>query len=85
MPPPRKQRAMVRVEAAGQIYKQMQSFTGGTVTETPDMSIKITRWTRACWMRIRWYLRELFDQLKVALSLKTRSVKGEAIEALLYG
>ena len=32
----------------------------------------------------RWYLRELYDQLKVALSLKTRLVKTEAIEALPY-
>ena len=36
-------------------------------------------------MRIRRYLRELCDQPKVALSLKTRMVKAEAIEALLYG
>ena len=45
MPPPRKPRIMVRVEAAGQIYKQMQSFTylGGAVTETLDMSVEIAR------------------------------------------
>ena len=36
-------------------------------------------------MRIRRYLRELYDQPKVALSLKTRMVKAEAIEAFLYG
>ena len=42
-------------------------------------------WTRACWMRIRRYSRELYGQPKVALSLKTRMVKVEAIEALLYG
>ena len=36
-------------------------------------------------MRIRRYLRELYDQPKVALSLKTRMVKAEAIKALLYG
>ena len=36
-------------------------------------------------MRISRYLRELYDQPKVALSLKTRMVKAEAIEALLYG
>ena len=36
-------------------------------------------------MRIRRYLRELYDQPKVALALKTRMVKAEAIEALLYG
>ena len=44
-----------------QIYKQVQSFTylGGAVTETPDMSVEIARRTRACWMCIRRYLREL--------------------------
>ena len=87
MPPPRTPRTMVRVEAAGQTYKQVQSFTylGGAVTETPDMSVEIARRTRACWMLIRRYLRELYDQPKVALSLKIRMVKSEAIEALLYG
>ena len=58
----------------------------GAVTEVPDMSVEIARRTRACWMRIRRYLRELFDQPKVALSLKIRMAKAEAIEALLlYG
>ena len=87
MPPPRKPRTMLRVEAAGKIYKQVQSFTylGGAVTQTPDMSVEIARRTRACWMRIRRYLRELYDQPKVTLSLKTRIVKAEAIETLLYG
>ena len=87
MPPPRTPRTLVRIEAAGQIYKQVQSFTylGGAVTETPDMSVEIARRTRACWMRIRRYSRELYGQPKVALSLKTRMVKAEAIEALLYG
>ena len=70
MPPPRTPRTMVRIEAAGQIYKQVQSFTylGGAVTETTDTSVEITRRTRACWMRIRRYSRELYGQPKVALS-----------------
>ena len=74
MPPPRTPRMMVRVEAGGQIYKQVQLFTypGGAVTGTPDMSVEIARRTRACSMRIRRYIRELYDQSKVALSLKTR-------------
>ena len=85
MPPPRTPRTMVQIEVAGQTYKQVQSFTylGGAVTKVPDMSVEIARRTRACWMRIRRYLRELCDQPKVALSLKTRMVKAEAIEALL--
>ena len=87
MPPSRTPRTMVRIETTRQIYKQMQSFTylGGAVTETPDMSSEIARGARACWMRTRRYLRELYDQPKVALSLKTRMVKAEAIETLLYG
>ena len=87
MPPPRTPRTMVRIEAAGRIYKQVQPFPylGGAVTETPDMSVEIARRTRACWMRIRRYSRELYGQPKVALSLKTRMVKAEAIENLLYG
>ena len=88
IPPPLKPRTMVRIKAAGQIYKQVQSFPylGGAVTETPGMSFEIARRTRACWMRIRRYLRELlYDQPKVALSLKTRMVKAEAIDTLLYG
>ena len=87
MPPPRTPRTVVQIEAAGQICKQVQSFTypGGAVTVTPDMSVEIARRTRACWMRIRRYSRELYDLPKVALSFKTWMVKAEAIEALLHG
>ena len=86
LPPPHTPRAVVRVEAAGKIYKQVQFFTYlvGGATETPDMALEITRRTRVCWMRIRRYLRELYDQPKVALFLKTQLVKAEVIEALLY-
>ena len=75
------------IEAAGQTYKQVQFFTylRDAVTETPDASVEIARRTCACWMCIRRYLRKLYDQPKVALSLKARMVKAEAIEALLYG
>ena len=50
MLPPRTPQTVVRIEAAGQIYKQVQSFTylGGAVTETPDVSFEIDRRTRAC-------------------------------------
>ena len=87
MPPPRTPRTMVRIEAAGQTYKQVRCFTylWDAVAETPDSSVEIARRTRACWMYIRRYLRKLYDQPKVALSLKTRMAKAEAIKALLYG
>ena len=48
MPPPRTPRTMLRIGAAGQIYKQVPSFTylGGAVTETPDMSVEIAWYPR---------------------------------------
>ena len=52
------------------------------MTEAPDISVEIARRTRACWIRIRWYLRKLYDQPKRALSLMTRMVEAEAKEAL---
>ena len=75
MPPPRTPRTMVRIEAAGQIYKQVQSFTylGGAVTETPDMSVEIARRTSACWARIRRYSRELYGALSQDPDGKGRS------------
>ena len=55
------------------------------MAETLDMSVKIARQIRARSMRIRRYVRELYDQLKVAFSFKIQMVKTAAIEALLYG
>ena len=74
MAPSREPQTIVRVEAARQIYKQVQSFTylGGAVTEIRDMSVKIARWTRACWMGIRRYLLNVGDfcsQEDVCMSL----------------
>ena len=78
-PPPRKPQTMVRVKQAGQNYKQVQSliYLGGAVTETTNISVEIAMRTRAWWMRVRWYLCELYDQLKVAFSLETRMIKAE--------
>ena len=36
-----------------------------------DKSVEIDRRTRVCWMRIRQYLREIYHQPKVSLSLNT--------------
>ena len=49
------------------------------------MFVEIDRPTLAYLMRIRKYLRALYDQPKLALSLKTRIVKVEEIEVILYG
>ena len=86
MPPPRKPRTMARVEAAGKMYKQVQSFIylESAVTEIHNISVVTAKRTRACWMRIRRYLCKLYDQPKVALSLKIRMVNA-TIDTLLYG
>ena len=87
LPPPRTPRTMMRVDAAGPIDKQVQLFPylGGTITKPPDMSTENAMRTRACWMFIRRQLRKLYDQPKVALSLKIRIVKAKAIDTLMYG
>ena len=86
MPPPRTPRTRAsRSSRANLQTGAILHLPGGAVTETLDMSVEIARLTRACWMRIRRYLRELYDKLKVALSLKIRMVKAKAIEALQYG
>ena len=49
MPPPRTSRTVVRIEAVRQIYIQVPSFNylEGTMAETSDISVEITRRTRA--------------------------------------
>ena len=86
MPVPHMQSVVMHVEAAGQRYRQTQSFTylGGVITECPDVSTEIARRSRACWMRTRRYQQELYDRPNVPLDLKIRRVKAEAVEALLY-
>ena len=52
------------------IIKQVQSFTylGGVVSESRDISVDSARRARAFWVRIKWYTRELHNQLKMPLS-----------------
>ena len=51
------------------IIKQVQSFTylGGVVSESRDISVDSARRTRAFWVRIKRYTRELHDQQKPTL------------------
>ena len=67
------------------VFQPFTYYLEGAVTVIPDMSTEIARQIRACWMRIRRYLRELHDQPKVILSFKTLMVKAEAIETLKHG
>ena len=85
IPTPRAPVEKMRIEAAGQRYKQTDFFVylGSTVSVTPDVSAEISRRTHACWMRVKKYV-VLHDRPTVLLDLKARLVKAEAVEAFLY-
>ena len=88
MPIPRAPATKIVFNATGQQYRQTTSFTylGGTVTEMPNLSDEIDRRIRAGWMGFKRYKRELYDRPKASLlPLKTRMVRSEVVEALLYG
>ena len=56
------------------------------MNETPNLSDEIDRRIRAGWMGFKRYKRELYDRLKASLfPLKSRMVRSEVVEALLYG
>ena len=88
MPIPRVPATKIVFNATGQQYRQTTSFTylGGTVTETPNLSDESDPRIRAGWMGFRRYTRELYERPKASLlPLKTRMVRSEVVEALLYG
>ena len=88
MPIPRAPATKIVFNATGQQYRQKTSFTylGGTVNETPNLSDEIDRRIRPGWMGFKRYKRELYDRPKASLlPLKTRMVRSEVVEALLYG
>ena len=88
MPIPRAPATKIVFNATGQQYRQTTSFTylGGTVTETSNLSDEIDRWIRAGWMGFMRYKREMYGRPKASLlPLKSRMVRSEVVEALLYG
>ena len=88
MPIPRAPAMKIVFNATGQQYCQTTSFTylGGKLTEMPNLSDEIDRRIRAGWMGFKRYKRELYDLPKASLlPLKTRMVRSEVAEALLYG
>ena len=88
MPIQRAPATEIVLNATGQQYRQITSFTylGGTLTETPNLSDEIDRWIRAGWMSFKRYTRELYDRPKASLlPLKARMVRSEVVEALSYG
>ena len=78
--------AIFSVEAAGQVYNQMNEFVylGGNVNYNVDLSIEVERRIRNTWCRFRKYTLELYDRSSAPLELKIRMLRAEALEIMLY-
>ena len=87
VPPPNQQAPSVAIEAAGQRYRQVNSFVylGSMVSHDASMSAEIERRVRAAQFRVGKYQVALYRRSTAPLSLKVRMVKAEVVEALLYG
>ena len=77
----------LRIEAAGQRYKQTTEFVylGGAISESADLDIEIKRRIGAAWASVTKYSSQLYDRRNARLSLKIRLFKAEVMEAMLYG
>ena len=75
------------LNTTGQQYRQTTSFVyvGAAITERSRLSAEIDRRIRAGWTSFNRYRAELYDRPTALLDLKTRMVKSEVVEALLYG
>ena len=73
----------LRIEAAGQQYKQTTEFVylGGAISESADLDIEIKRRIGAAWASARKYSSQLYDRRNARLSLKIRLLKAEVMEA----
>ena len=87
LPIPHATAAPIAFNATGKQYRQTTSFVylGSAITESSRLSAEIDRRIRAGWMSFNRYRVELYDRPTASLDLKTRMVKSEVVEALLYG
>ena len=77
----------LRVEAAGQRYKQTTEFVylGSAISESADLDIEIKRRIGAAWASVRKYSSQLYGRRDARLSLKIRLFKAETMKAMPYG
>ena len=76
----------LRIEAAGQRYKQTTEFVylGGAISESADLGIEIKRRTGAAWASVRKYSSQLYDRRNAAVA-HDPAIQKEVMEAMLYG
>ena len=80
--------ATFSVEAAGQMYNQTNEFVylGGNVNHNnADLSIEVNRRIRNAWCSFRKYTPVLYGRPSAPLELKTRMLRAEVLETVLYG
>ena len=85
---PRTTSNALRIEAAGQRYKQMTEFVylGGSINKSADLDIEIKPRIGAAWASVRKCSSQLYDRRHALVSLIIRLFKAEVMEAmLLYG
>ena len=75
MPIPHAPATTISFTTTGQLYHQTTSFA----------YLEIDHRIRAGWMSFNRNWAELYDRATALLDLKTRMVKSEVVEALLYG
>ena len=69
------------------MYKQAHDFVylGGNINHDANLSIEVDRRIRNAWCSFRKYSLELYDRPSAPLELKTRMLKAEVLESMLYG
>ena len=77
----------LRIEAAGQRYKQTIDFVydGGAIIESANLDTKIKHRIGAGRASVEIYSSHLYDRRNSRLSLRIRPFKTEVVEAMLYG
>ena len=77
----------LRIEAAGQRYKQTTEFVylGGAISESADLDTEIKCRIGAAWASVRKYSSQSYDRRNAPLPLKIRLSKAEVMKAMLYG
>ena len=77
----------LRIEAAGQRYKQTTELVhlDGAISESADLDTEIKRRVGAAWASVRKYSSQLYDRRNARLSLKIRLFKAKVMEDMLYG
>ena len=79
--------ATFSVEAAAQVYNQMNGFVylGGNVNHNANLSIEVDRRIHNAWCSFRKYTLELYDRPSAPLKLKIRMLRAEVLETMMYG